>query len=426
MGRPSTRLLELLVEHGIPERAARLYLAACRAGPQTAAELARRAALHRVEAYRCVRTLQEAGLLEATGRRPMRLAAVPPAQLMDRWIDHASARFRRLQEDRTRLLAEWEQDLAVPDPDDTRKFHILEGRGHIQTFLKKRIGAAEREVLLSVSGFSLAPAIDGGVDRALREASSRGVRVRLVTEVTSGNLADAKHFASFAELRHAHAPVTNRSIVIDRSGALVFVSGEEGLGATGDAQVALWSSSPELLHRARQYHQRVWTHSVPGTSRVVELESPSTAVLPAVHGRLNEPFDRLREITELGMRAAGVREMRLDLPEVIETMARQLGRSIAPQVEGSNAAEVARSLATYYNQHALGKMEVVRDRPITLKVSGCFACLPQSPEIGRVVCPKLLQTVIETRLGEGWEVSRPEPRRHAAKGCQFTVTPNGA
>lgn len=426
MPRASARLLELLVEHGVPERAGRLYLAACRTGPQTAAELARRAALHRVEAYRYLRSLQAAGLLTTSGRRPMRLVAVPPAELLDRWIAHASDRSRRLQEDRDRLLTEWEQEAVTADPEDARRFLVLEGRGPIQTFLKKRIGAAEREVLLTVSGFALPPAIDGGVDRALRQAADRGVRIRLVTEVTSANLGDAKHFASFTELRHAQSQVTNRSIIIDRTGALVFVSGEEGLGATGDAQVALWSRAPELLHRARQYHSRIWAHSVPAARRIVELESPPTAILSAVHGRLGEPFDRLREITELGMRAAGVRETQIDLPEVIETMARQLGRTIAPQVEGRNLPEVAHSLEAYYRQRALGKMEVVRERPMTLKVTGCFACLPQSPEIGRVLCPKLLQTVIEARLGAGWEVSRPEPRRHAARGCQFTVTPSVA
>ncbi len=426
MVRSTARLLELFAEHGIPERAARLYLAACRAGPLTAAELARQAALHRVEAYRHVRTLEEAGLLKTSGRRPMRLVATPMAELLDRWIDHANHRYRRLQADRTRLLTEWQEELAVADPGDARRFHILEGRGPIQTFLKKRIGTAEREVLLTVSGFSLGPAIDGGLDRELREASRRGVRIRLVTEVTSANLGDAKHFTSFAEIRHAHAPVTNRAIVVDRTGALVYVSGEEGLGATGEAQVALWSSAPELLNRARQYHHRVWSHSVPAASRIVELESPAQAVLPAVPGRLAEPFERLREITELGMRAAGVREMRFDLTEAIETMARQLGRSIAPEVEGRTAPDVARSLAAYYNQHALGKMEVARDKPLALRVTGCFACLPQSPEIGRILCPKLLQSVVETRLGAGWEVSRPEPRRHAAKGCLFSVSPTVA
>jgi sugar-specific transcriptional regulator TrmB len=425
VGRTSSSLHELLLEHGVPERAARLYLAACRAGPQTASELARLAALNRVEAYRFIRQLQSDGLLHATGHRPMRLLAAPPAEVLERWIHTASDRLHRLEGDKQRLLNEWREHLSSPDPDADRKFLILEGRGPIQAFLKKRLGTAEREVLLSVSGFSLSSAIDGGVDRALREALDRGVRVRMVTEVTSANLGDAKHFDSFVELRHARAPVTNRAIVIDRAGALVFVSGEEGLGPTGEAQVALWSSSPELMNRARQYHQRLWSQAAGAASRIVELETPSTAVLPVVQGRLAEPFDRLREITELGMRATGVRELRFDLPELIETVAKQLGRTIATRVEGSTPAEVGASLKDYYASHALGRLEVVRDKPVTLKVTNCYACTPQSPEIGRMLCPKLLKTVLETRLGSGWEVSRPDPRRHATKGCLFTITPAG-
>jgi sugar-specific transcriptional regulator TrmB/predicted hydrocarbon binding protein len=422
--RGTTTLLELLTEHGISERAARLYIAACRAGPQTASELARRAALNRVQAYRLLRQLQADGLLQATGHRPMRLQAVPPADLLDRWIRRASERLDRLSADKPRLLTEWQDDLAAPDPDDVGKFQVIEGRGPIQTFLKKRFGTAEKEIVLTVSGFALAPAIDGGVDRALREAAKRGVRVRLVTEVTSANLADAKHFASFTELRHANAPVTNRAIIIDRSGLLVFVSGEEGLGPTGDSQVALWTNSPELMSRARQYHQRVWSQGVAGPSRLVELESPSSAFLPVVQGRLAEPFLRLRELTELGMRATGVRELRFDLPEVIETVAHQLGKTIATRVEGRTPEEVGKSLSEYYGAHALGHLEVTKERPLTFKVTNCFACVPQSPEIGRVLCPRMLRTVLETRLGSSWEVSRPDPRRHAARGCLFTVSPS--
>ncbi|MCI4340706.1 MAG: helix-turn-helix domain-containing protein [Thermoplasmata archaeon] len=425
MPRATRTLLELLVEHGIPERGARLYLAACRAGPQTASELARLAALHRVEAYRFLRQLQDEGLLQTTGRRPMRLVAVPPAEILDRWIHRAADRLRRLEGDKPRLLNDLEEDLLAPDPGDARKFQILEGRAAIQAFLKRRLGTAQKEIALTVSGFALAAAIDGGVDRAIKEAVGRGVRARMVTEISSANQRDAQHFATFVELRHASAAVTNRAIAVDRSGLLVFVSGEEGLGPTGESQVALWTTSSDLLARARQYHQRVWSQAIAAARRFVELESPASAYLPVVQNQLGEPFQRLREITELGMRATGVRELRFDLPELIETVGHQLGRTIATRVEGGSPAEVGRSLAEFYEGHALGKLSVVRDRPVTLRVSDCFACLPQSPEIGRVLCPRLIKSVLETRLGSSWEVSRPDPRRHAAKGCVFTVTPSG-
>ncbi len=423
MPRPGNRLIDLLLEHGIPERAARIYLVACRAGPLTAGELARHAAVPRVDAYRLVRRLEEKGLLTVSGRRPMRLAALPPAELVDRWIRGAAERLRRMEADRVRLVNGWQEELAIGDPDGSRKFAVLEGRPAIQSFLKRRVGAAEKVVLLSVSGFSLASAIDGGVDRSLRAARDRGVRVRLVTEVTAANLEDAKHFASCAELRHAAAPVTNRAIAIDRTGALVFVSGEEGLGASGGTQVALWSSATEFLALVREYHQRTWARAVPAAARIVELETPPAAVLPIRRGHDSAPFERLREVTAIGMRATGRSALDLDAGGLIGAIAEEIGRAVAEEVEGRTPEEIARSLARYYAAHGPGRLEIARTAPLVLRVTSCRACLPQSPEVGRVLCPKLLASVLTRRLGGSWEVSPPDPSRHATRGCLFGVSP---
>jgi len=423
VGRPGSDLLELLAQHGVAEKGARVYLAACRAGPQTASELARLSAVSRVEAYRFIKLLAADGLLQATGGRPMRFAALPPDELLDRWIRKASDRVRRLQQDRSKILSDWEEARTEFDERDPRKFAVLEGRETIHRFLVKRLGTAERQVLLSSSGVSLPRVIDAGTDRALREAHARGVKVRIVTEVLPQNLVDAKHLASFAELRHSAGPVMNRSVVIDRLGALVYVSGEEGFGRSGEEQVALWSSAPMFIQLARDYHRRLWVPAERAESRFVELENPSAAVLSVEHGKESVPFQRLQEIAKLGMRASGVREFDFLLPELIETIARQLGRRIAEEVEGDTPEKLAKELSSYYETHTMGHLAVLRDRPLTLRVTGCFACTSDSPEIGRVMCPQLLRTVLEARLGQRWEVSKPDPTKHANRGCLFTATP---
>ncbi len=400
-----------------------MYLAACRAGPQTASELARLSAVSRVEAYRQIKQLAAAGLLRPTGGRPQRFAALPLDELLDRWIRHASDHVRRLEQGRTKILTDWEDARTEFDDRDPRKFAVLEGRETIHRFLLKRIGTAEQRVLLTASGVSLPSVIDAGTDRALREAQARGVKVRIVTEVFPQNLVDAKHLASFADLRHSAGPVMNRSVVIDRTGALVYVSGESGFGRSGEEQVALWSSAPMFVQLARDYHRRLWTPGERADARFVDLENPTSAVIPVVQGNETEPFQRLKEIAKLGMRATGVREFHFRLPELIETIARQLGRQIAEEVEGETPEAVGRSLSAYYETHTMGHLKVVRDRPLTLQVTGCFACTSDSPEIGRVMCPQLMRTVLETRLGQRWEVSKPDPTKHASRGCLFTATP---
>ena len=423
MGRPGSGILELLVEHGVPEKAARVYLAACRAGPQTASELARISAVNRVEAYRFIKQLTDEGMLRAATSRPQRFSALSPDALIDRWIHRASERLRSLERDREKILSSWEEQRTEFDDGDPRKFAVLEGRETIRRFLAKRIGAAERQILLSATGLSLPGLIDSGLDRALRKAGARGVKVRLVTEVYPTTLVEAKHLSAFTELRHSNGPVMNRAVIFDRLGALVYVSSEDGLGRSGEEQVALWSSAPMFVRLARGYHRRLWTPAVRCEERFVELETPPSAFLPVVAGKETQPFQRLKEIAKLGMRASGVRELHLNLPELIEAIARQLGHEIAGRIEGRSPEEIARSLGEYYETHTMGHLTRLKDRPLSLRVSGCFACTSDSPEIGRVMCPQLLRTVLETRLGQHWEVSKPDPTKHAARGCIFSATP---
>jgi sugar-specific transcriptional regulator TrmB len=422
VGRPNGGLHELLVEHGVPERGARLYLTLSREGPQTAAELARLSAMNRVEAYRFIRQLEALGLLTSYGRRPTRFAAVPPEAVVDRWIRRASDRLRRLEGDRERVLAEWREGLSASGDAESPRFKVLEGPETIHRFLIKQIGAAREEVRVAVGGFSLARAIDGGVDRALREASERGVRVRVVTEMTVANLAEAKIFGAFGELRHSSGPVSNRAVVLDRAGALIYVSGPEGLGASDAHQVALWSTSASFLRLARDYHQRLWAKATKAERRIVELETPVTATLPVVQGRESESLDRLREVTALGMRVAGIGEVTFGLQELIGTIGRQIGQEVGRNLDGDTPADVGRSLEGYYSSHAMGQLTMVKERPLVLRINGCFACVSQSPEVGRVLCSELLKSALETRLGVPYDVTRPDPRRHAQRGCVFTAT----
>ena len=70
----------------------------------------------------------------------------------------------------------------------------------------------------------------------------------------------------------------------------------------------------------------------------------------------------------------------------------------------------------------MGRLDVVKDQPLVLRVTQCFGCVNQSPEVGRVLCPELLRAVLETRLGVPYSVSKPNPRKHAERGCVFTAT----
>lgn len=388
----------------------------------TASELARVTALHRVEAYRLIQQLLALGLLKEVGGRPKRFVALEPERLVDRWIHETSERLSLLERDRDAIAKSWQETGDPPGTADGPKFTILEGQRATNRLLVKRVGTAERQILITLSAGALARLMDGGVGRALGDASKRGVKVRILTDIHRAHLAEIKHFLSFAEVRHATTMLTQRSIVIDRAGALLFIVDEGLAPAQGhDRQVALWSTCPSVVELSREYHHGLWSPGVRAENRLVAIETPDMTVLPVLTGRERDPFRQVRDIAVLGMRATGTRELRLSVPQLIEGIADQLGFQIAGRIGAASPAELGRALAGYYREYAPGQLDVAREKPLTLRVRNCFACTDGSSEIGRVMCPRVLSSVFENVLGGRWEVSKPDPTRHSTRGCLFTV-----
>lgn len=422
MARSGAGLVRLLAERGVAERAARIYIAASREGPQTASELARMSGIHRVETYRHIQQLHEAGLLRSVGGRPMRFRALSAEELLERWIRTTSEDLRRLETGREQLIRDFQEQIATPEASDGRKFVVMERRKALYSFLHKQIGLARKEILLSLSPSALARFIDGGVDRELRTAKQRGVKIRIITEINRGNLADAKHFATFAEIRNTRTMPAARGVLLDKAGAVVYVAGDLRPGGDEDQLVTVWTTDEQFLALVRIQFQQLWNHCAPSEQRIVELEGPPAASLPVRLGGEVESFNRLREITQLGMQVGGLRELPFDVSEFIDTVARQVGREIASELDGELPLEVARSLQEYYRVHNL-RFEILQEDPLLVRADGCIACDGASPEVGRLLCPAILRTIFESRTGGRWEVARPEARKRSKRGHVFALSP---
>jgi sugar-specific transcriptional regulator TrmB len=422
MARSGAGLVRLLAERGVPERAARIYIAASREGPQTASELARMSGIHRVETYRHIQQLHEAGLLRQVGGRPMRFAALSAEELIERWIRTTSEDLRRLEAGRDHLLREFQEQIATPEANDGRKFVVMERRQVLYSFLRKQIGLARKEILLSLSPAALARFIDGGIDRELRTARQRGVKIRVITEINRGNLPDAKHFANFSEIRNTRTMPAARGVLFDRTGAVVYVTGDMRPGGDEDKLVTVWTTDPEFLNLVRVQFQGLWNHCAPSEHRIVELEEHGAASLPVRLGREVESFNRLREITQLGMQVGGLKELPFDVPEFIDTVGRQVGREIASELDGERPLEVARSLQEYYRSHNV-RFDILQPDPLLIRTDGCIACDGGSPEVGRLLCPAILRTIFEARTGGQWEVARPPTRPRSQHGHVFALSP---
>lgn len=102
-------LLDLLIESGLSEKEAAVYLAACELGPAGAQEIANKSGVHRTTAYLCLETLTQQSYISTAeaGGRTVFVASPPDALLEHLRRERLSAadREERLSDALPRLLA---------------------------------------------------------------------------------------------------------------------------------------------------------------------------------------------------------------------------------------------------------------------------------------------------------------------------------
>ena len=96
MGGGLPTLEEVLRDQGLRERSARVYRVVREQGPLRASEVALRAGLHRVQAYRELYGLLAEGLVGSAGK-PARFSVVAPVRTLSRWRAASDEESRELE-----------------------------------------------------------------------------------------------------------------------------------------------------------------------------------------------------------------------------------------------------------------------------------------------------------------------------------------
>ncbi len=111
----------------------------------------------------------------------------------------------------------------------------------------------------SVPAFSMS----GEIKKGYVDAKRRGVRIRYVTEVTSGNLVHCKELTQLAELRH----------LAGVQGAFAVSEGEfvAGISASGRIEKLVYSNVPEVVAHQQDVFETLWAAAVPAAERIREI-----------------------------------------------------------------------------------------------------------------------------------------------------------
>ncbi|HUS77973.1 MAG TPA: helix-turn-helix domain-containing protein, partial [Patescibacteria group bacterium] len=130
------RLTRKLIDLGLTEEEAEIYVFLTQTGPAPARMVALRFETNRIRAYRSLNALEEKGLVQRIMGRPMKFTATPFTEVLRKSIREMRHRLADLEENEEVTIGDWENltrgvERSLQEP----KFRIYQGRQQVYELL---------------------------------------------------------------------------------------------------------------------------------------------------------------------------------------------------------------------------------------------------------------------------------------------------
>ena len=161
----------------------RVYLYLARFGAHKAQSVAEALGVHRTEAYKILRRLENQGLISRVMERPMKFVAVPFETVLNNLIEERRQRIYKMEQQKTELLKIWK---SLPEPENVQKtketFQVLEGKRHISVRLNELLSSCNETFDMVASDNNLIWLYNTPFLEELNKlATKKSIKVRLLT-----------------------------------------------------------------------------------------------------------------------------------------------------------------------------------------------------------------------------------------------------
>ncbi|MDV3294102.1 MAG: hypothetical protein LYZ70_07510 [Nitrososphaerales archaeon] len=239
-----SRASELLQLYGLSPREASVYLLALRTGAIGAGEIAKALSLRRMEAYRLVKKLSDANLIQANAGKPVTYSALPVDSVISAMMEGQTQKTRAMESAMEELLA---LSKALPrgkTRPSEQQFKIIQGREQIYNKIARLAEGASMSLDLLLTRNDLVQAFQLGITERLTEAASRGVKVRVLSSIDDSSLEAAEALQKKCDLRHSTEAVSGRMVLADRTASVSSLVLDDSQGRRNERDIAVSSESP--------------------------------------------------------------------------------------------------------------------------------------------------------------------------------------
>jgi len=273
---------------GLTENETAVYLFLVKMGSSSAGVIARNLGTNRMNVYRVLGTLQDRELVESTVARPSKFLALPITEFLNHGLEDLKTKASSLEKSKDEIIGYFEHlsrsERLVEEP----RFRIVQGRKHIHDQISRMLDEVEFEVCLVQTRNGLFRLIYRGLDDKLKRLRTRGVKVKIITEIDASATEAVRHYLGFAQVRHISMPFTTRMVLVDEKEALTSFVRDDSGGLTTEKETAMWVRAPDYVKSLKLSFEGLWNEGVPAQQRLstIATEQMFRDGLDSVRGRL--------------------------------------------------------------------------------------------------------------------------------------------
>jgi sugar-specific transcriptional regulator TrmB len=242
---------KMLSDFGLTPYEAKVYLAVVRLGPTSASKISKLAGVRREEVYRTLPRLEKAGIIDRVLGRPVKVRALPVEDalslLIERRKEELEAEVSELSAKKDRFLHSFKSDIQSADlKENGSHFVLISEKEAIARRTAVLAGNAKKSIDLADSSDCVIRFTFNYAD-ALRKASSRGIKFRILTNCPDDEdsvpqaLESSIARDSFSLRYHDDTP--SRYVIFDGRESMITTSPDVGLTESN----TLWTDDASLV-----------------------------------------------------------------------------------------------------------------------------------------------------------------------------------
>lgn len=443
----ANQIIHRLIEGGLEEKYARIILALCGQPPLKASEIGKLLSISRMDAYNSLKKLKQMGLVLATLDKPMRFTGLPVADVFKQLIKTEEANVRRLQQH----LEEINDEAVIINSSLYNQrtealFSVIKDRHSIYATIENVVQESEERVWMMLSKWGILHLMRSGIIDSITDSLDRGVEFRILADIDSKTIRFFDRLDKRIEIRHLENQ-GQMGFYVDNDVGIQIVYSESNPTGRGKEDTALLIESNNYMCTQIELLKLQWNEGVDFVSTKARI----------VDGMITEPlslkigegsfYKRLRGIIgndsgvgftnsimrkpgeplTLGVSAASLRELGVDMTDILRVVGQRIGQELALELREEEHEELFwEKLTNKWNDLGMGELVIDSTPPSVVTVLDSNTT-ERDPHLGSVLCHMdegVLEGILRERYGLDVTAAEEICTLRGEEHCQFKISIN--